>query len=101
MYDKARGLGTPHIFTGGSKYSGRIGAAAVVNTFSVKRACQMGDDGIPTVYAAEIGGIEMALGLIQEGWYQTPGRMNGSKTAPRKMRRESKSPIKLPNKQTL
>ncbi|KAJ5248144.1 hypothetical protein N7489_002528 [Penicillium chrysogenum] len=37
----------------------------------------MGDEDMPTVYAAELKGVEMALQQIQEAWYGTVGRTSG------------------------
>lgn len=56
-------------------YTERIGAAAVTDTLSVEKRCQMSDDDVSTVYAAGHRGVEMGLGLIQDGL--VPERANG------------------------
>lgn len=55
------------IFTDGSGYQDRIGAAAVITgSETVQRLSQMGTEEMATVYAAELRGQEMALELAIE-----------------------------------
>jgi ribonuclease HI len=53
------------IYTDGSGYEGRIGAAMIVDLDDQHRLSQMGTDDMSTVYAAELRAIEMALDYVR------------------------------------
>jgi ribonuclease HI len=53
------------MYTDGSGYEGRIGAAVIIDPGGQYRHCQMGTDGWSPVYAAGLRAIEMALEIVR------------------------------------